>query len=97
MNKPGIRYSIVEFRKNTREILDSVDRGADVMIQRYDKLYSIKPTVRGNSALPIERKNTAVKGIDPANTRNVVSTSHCQHGQEKGECLVKGCEFGRKK
>jgi hypothetical protein len=47
-----MHYSVTEFRKNIREILDKADRGEEVLIQRYDRLYAIKPTVRGDSALP---------------------------------------------
>lgn len=36
-----MKYSVTEFRKNTREILDTVDRGAEVVIQRYDREYRI--------------------------------------------------------
>jgi hypothetical protein len=40
-----MKYTVTEFRKNTREILDSIDRGAEVTIVRYDKEYVINGTV----------------------------------------------------
>lgn len=47
-----MKYTVAEFRSNTREILNAVDQGADVQIERYGKLYAIKATVRGDSEMP---------------------------------------------
>lgn len=50
-----MKYTVTEFRKNIREILDAVDHGAEVTIVRYDKEYLILNAV-GNSPM---------YGVDP--------------------------------
>lgn len=36
-----MEYTVSEFRKNVREILNAVDQGATVYIKRYDTKYLI--------------------------------------------------------
>jgi hypothetical protein len=39
-----MEYTVTEFRKKTREILNEVDAGKRISIRRYDRLYNLLPT-----------------------------------------------------
>lgn len=42
-----MKYTVAEFRAKTREILNAVDQGADVQIERYGKLYRVSAAENG--------------------------------------------------
>lgn len=56
-----MEYTVTEFRKNIREILNAVDSGAEVKIKRYDREYVIVPT-RPDSFEQDDLDSTKFKG-----------------------------------
>lgn len=53
-----MKYTIAEFRKNTREILNAVDQGAEVVITRYDTEYLITGLVSDAEAQEVAKHVT---------------------------------------
>ena len=139
-----MKYTIKEFRKNTREILNAVDQGAEVIITRYDQEYVISPNRTGTFVVDPEFKNSVLAKVKPgrevlegqlvstddvdildkdstilengkvvkkivvqAQNKKVTpkqqkldravaaETGLCEHFQKKGQCMVKGCKYGR--
>src|SRR4051812_11823750 len=107
-----IKYTIAEFRKNTREALDSVDRGATVEIERYGKMYTIvsggKPDAAVQNIVTTPHVPNGVTVLNKAQLEAITSNqtiyeSHsagpepCPHGYPKGFCKKADCNRKHKK
>lgn len=60
-------YTVAEFRANTREILNSVDQGREVVLIRYDARYSIKPISKGT--FKVDPESADLEGANIARVR----------------------------
>lgn len=90
-----MRYTVTEFRKNIREILDTVDRGANVTIVRYDRAYDLRSVDPApGKVLEIDTAGRSVPEAlaDPKTTATTPKKSdQCPHGYAKGFCKKSDC------
>jgi hypothetical protein len=77
-----IEYTVSEFRKNTREILNAVDQGADVCVRRWGKRYSIAEIPEGAMLASASEKVREDSGK---------AKSLCPHGSSQGLCRFESC------
>lgn len=96
-------YTVAEFKKNTRRILNEA-LISPVTIKRYDDEFILTTAKLLSTKITQEKMvpEVASKIFTKEPHREVKAGSwksqyQCEHFQDKGQCLVKGCKFGRGK
>ena len=89
-------YSVAEFRKCTREALNKVDDGEEVLIERYGIHYSLRQNEAKVQEVTVEKSTRAkdfllsVPGVTVADETPEVCAGHPNW---RRSCGKKGCEY----
>lgn len=91
---------IHEFRKRLKECFDLALLGKEVTIERSGINYRLtcdSVIVSSSDVTPTKESQLKVIKKELHTTKNggEISMGFCEHYQLKGQCLHKGCKFGR--
>lgn len=97
-----LEYTVAQFRKDTRMILNAVDQGGEVYIKRYDQAYRLSPATfspapnevhEGTAIGEPPRKVAPEKKSRLAQPKNkeIAPVDSCPHGYAKSFCKKADC------
>jgi len=92
-----MKYTIAEFKKHTRKILDEA-MYTPVIITRYDQEFELVGIDVPAKEQKIVMENKQHMTFEQKQTNPLYKPkSVCEHYQLKGKCLFKGCKYGKGK